>query len=156
MHNLRCEKMWATSVIFKIPAQSKQSSIGRKFGQSGHPGYILADFFTNSSGHPVLQRQLNRVDHLSRLRGDQIFAQVGNCLLQAVNWKLQKYRTYLGYLLYSMDKYRHKFWQKWIGPPFGRFFPNSSGHPARPIAIHATSRHQSRRDVTSHAAHWTP
>jgi hypothetical protein len=41
MHNLnrgkKKPKMWATSVIFKIPAQSKQSPIGRKFGQCGHP-----------------------------------------------------------------------------------------------------------------------
>jgi hypothetical protein len=29
--------MGATSVIFKTPAQSKKSSVGRKFAQSGHP-----------------------------------------------------------------------------------------------------------------------
>jgi hypothetical protein len=29
--------MWATSVIAKITAQSKQSLTGQKFAQSGHP-----------------------------------------------------------------------------------------------------------------------
>jgi hypothetical protein len=41
MHNLnrgkKKPKMWAASVIFQIPAQSKQSPIGRQFAQSGHP-----------------------------------------------------------------------------------------------------------------------
>jgi hypothetical protein len=31
------EKMWATFAIFKKTTQTKQSPIGRKFDQSGHP-----------------------------------------------------------------------------------------------------------------------
>jgi hypothetical protein len=31
--------MWATYVIFQKTAQRKQSPIGRKFAQSGHPDY---------------------------------------------------------------------------------------------------------------------
>jgi hypothetical protein len=34
----KVKKMWAISVIFKITVLSKQSPIGRKFAQSGHPG----------------------------------------------------------------------------------------------------------------------
>jgi hypothetical protein len=30
-------KMWYTSAIFQVTAQSKQLPIGRKFAQSGHP-----------------------------------------------------------------------------------------------------------------------
>jgi hypothetical protein len=32
-------KMCDTSAIFKNAAQSKQSPVGRKFAQSGHPGH---------------------------------------------------------------------------------------------------------------------
>jgi hypothetical protein len=35
--------MWATSVIFvKMPKVPKQSPIGRKFAQSGHPGCMFS------------------------------------------------------------------------------------------------------------------
>jgi hypothetical protein len=30
--------MWAAFIVIKKTIQSKQSSIGRKFAQSGHPG----------------------------------------------------------------------------------------------------------------------
>jgi hypothetical protein len=45
-------EMWASSVIFKKAAQSKQSSNSRKFAQFGHPvcepfrNCTCADFFT--------------------------------------------------------------------------------------------------------------
>jgi hypothetical protein len=31
----------------------------------------------------------------------------------------------------STGKVRYQFWQKWVGPHFGHFFTNSSGHPDR-------------------------
>jgi hypothetical protein len=33
-------KFWATSAIFKNTVQCKQSPIGRKFAQSGHPAPV--------------------------------------------------------------------------------------------------------------------
>jgi hypothetical protein len=42
----------------KKPAQSKQSSIGRKFAQSGHPGLVLKRFWSENVEQKYLAEKI--------------------------------------------------------------------------------------------------
>jgi hypothetical protein len=48
------------------------------------------------------------------------FSQLGDCLLWAVFWKLQKNPTYLGYISPRLS-WCINFYKKWVGLHFGRF-----------------------------------
>jgi hypothetical protein len=53
---------------------------------------------------------------------------MGDCVIWAVTWKLQKYSTFFGYFIPWLI-FCTNCGKKWVGLHFGWFFTNSSGHP---------------------------
>jgi hypothetical protein len=118
--------MWATLWNFQVIAQSKHSPFGRK---SGHPeGWQQA---LASRVYAGLQQLYKRSKHLSVLcmygrpgwPDVANFRLLGDCLLGAVFWKLQKYRSWTTFF-HGINNVLILA-NNWLGD----FFKNSSVHP---------------------------
>jgi hypothetical protein len=103
-----CPNMWATYVIFQRTGQTKKLPIGRKFTQSGHPGWMPRCPNKNRSFSGRVTRLVE-------------FSPVGWLFTLGVFWKLLKYHKFWGFLFHGWS-YALTLSRNLSGFIFGDFF----------------------------------